>query len=358
MKRVVGIIATLLMVAMLASAQGCAGAQPAQQAQPTQPAQPAQQPQATSQPAAKSAVKAAAMYAIMNPPRAGGWDRADWLGIQYLRNQLGWDVTVGEGVPYPQTAATAAGYAEKGYNPVIFTDNGQIDAFKEVAPKYPKTWFAMMSLADALPDSPNVCAWFPDFYVYGNMVGAVAAEASKSGKIGVIGGVPIPALITLYSGVIEGAKYVRPDASVDVAWVGDWNDVAKHREVTSLMTQKGEDVIFAVSGNGTTGVFDGAAAGGAKVIGYASDWYDDAPKAVLTSVTIDAARMYKEMGEQFVAGKMEKKMNSLGASYFGVADFRGSLPADTVQKIQDTVSKMQNGSITVPVKMHDELMKQ
>src|SRR5674476_1281396 len=61
-------------------------------------------------------VKAGMMFSITNPPKAGGWDRADWVGVQYLKNDLGWEIAVAEGVPYPQTAGTAPGYAEKGYN--------------------------------------------------------------------------------------------------------------------------------------------------------------------------------------------------------------------------------------------------
>ncbi|MEW6546538.1 MAG: BMP family protein [Bacillota bacterium] len=343
MRKLIRGVALLLAVLMMVSVAGCAGKKV------EQPQQPAEQ--------AKPKVKAGIMYAIMNPARAGGWDRADWAGIEYLRKELGWEVTVAEGVPYPQTAATAAGYAEKGYDIVIFPDNGQIEAFKEVPPKYPKTWFVMTSLCDELPNSPRVAAWFPDLYVYGNVVGAIAAKASKTGTIGVIGGVPIPALITMYSGIIEGAKYVRPDAKVLVYWVGDWVDVPKHREVTTLQVQQGADVIFAVSGPGTTGVFEGAEAGGAKVIGYAADWYEDAPKAVLTSVLIDKRQMYRDMAEQFMSGKLEKKMVNCGAEFFKVADFRGSLPADKVKEIEELVGKMQQGEIVIPVKIHEEIAK-
>lgn len=308
--------------------------------------------------AAAAKVKSGTQYAITNPPKAGGWDRADWVGVQYLINDLGWEVAVAEGVPYPQSAATAAGYAEKGYNPVIFPDNGQIEAFKSVPAQYPKTWFVMMSGVDALPDAPNVAAWVPDFYKYGNVVGIIAAKASKSGKIGVIGGVPIPVLTIMFSGVIEGVKAVNPNAEVTVSWVGDWVDLPKHKEVTNVQVQKGVDVIFAVTGPGTTGVFESAESGGAKVIGYAADWYDEAPKAILTSALIDKGKMYQQMAEAFTNGTLTKQIYPCGNEYFAVAPYRNSVSGEVEKDTRETIAKLRSGELVIPVVSHDEINTQ
>lgn len=337
------VLAGLLVLLLLGLLAGCGGAAKEQKQQP-----PAQE---------KPKVKAGIMFSIVNPARAGGWDRADWAGIEALRNEYGWEVTVGEGVPYAQTAATAAGYAEKGYDLVIFPDAGQTEAFREVAPKYPKTWFVMMSMCDNLPNSPRVAAWSPDLYAYGEMVGLVAAKATKSGTIGLIGGVPVPALVTLFSGAIEAAKFVRPDVKVLTYFVGDWVDVAKHRELAALQIQQGADVIFPETGPGTLGCYEAAQAGGAKIVGFAWDMYEDAPKVMLTSVIINKPRMYKDLAEQFMSGKLEKKIVNCGAEYFGLSDFRGSLPEETVKEIQDLVAKLQKGELPIPVVIHEEIMK-
>ena len=307
--------------------------------------------------AADKKIRVGTQFNITNPPKAGGWDRADWPGIEYMRKVLGWEVSVAEGVPYPQSASIAAGYAEKGYDIVVFPDNGMIEAFKSVPAQYPKTWFIMTSGTDALPDAEKVAAWVPDFYVYGNMVGVVAALASKSGVIGVSGGVPIPVLLQMYSGIIEGAKAVRPSVKVDVSWVGDWVDLPKHKEVTNLQIQNGADVIFTVTGPGTTGVFEAAEQGGAKCIGYAADWYADAPKAVMTSVLIDKAQMYKDLGEKFLKGTLKKQIYPVGANFFKLADFHGSLNSQTIAKIQEVVKNLQTGKLKIPVVMHPEIEK-
>lgn len=306
-------------------------------------------------PEAEAKVKVAFLYAIANPERAGGWDRADWPGITYLRDELGWEVAIAENVSYADSWNTARNFANNGYDIIVFPSNGFLDAFLQVAPEFPNTWFVMTSLTDKLPSSPKAAAWVPDMYAYGCVVGMVAAKASKTGVIGVSGGMPIPVLQLMYSGIIEGAKYVNPNCKVIVNWAGDWVDIPKHRELTALQIRQGADVIFTVTGPATTGVFEAAEAGNAKVIGYAADWYNDAPKAVLTSVLVDKKRMYVDMANQFKSGTLEKKIVMCGPEYFSIADFRGSLPDTTVNEIRALFEDFKAGKIVIPVVNHPEV---
>jgi len=297
-------------------------------------------------------VQVGVIYSIPDPARAGGWDRAQYAGHTILETEFGWEVSIAEAVEFPKLAETAAEFAERGFDMVIFTSSAHVDAWKEVAPQYPDTWFLLMSVTETLPESDNVAAWVPDMYVYGNMVGAVAAMASESEVIGAIGGMPIPALKLMYSGIIEGAKAINPDSEVLVNWVGDWVDVPKHSEVTRLQIERGADVIFAVTGPGTKGVLDGAEAGNALVIGYAADWYHDAPGAILTSVLVDTPPMYRELAEAFEAGTLTKGINKLTAVNFTLADFRGKM-SDIEAQIKDTFAKIQRGEIQIPRVMHE-----
>lgn len=297
-------------------------------------------------------VRVGVIYSVADPARAGGWDRAQFVGHQFLEEEYGWEISIAEAVDFPKLAETAAEFAENGYDIVIFTSSGHTDAWMEVAPQYPDTWFVLMSATETLPDCDNAVAWSPDFYVYGTMVGAVAAMASDSGIIGAIGGVPIPALTLSFSGIIEGAKAINPDTEVLISWVGDWDDVAKHSEVTRLQTEQGADVIFVVTGNATKGVYDGAEAGGALSIGYAADWYDDAPDAVLTSVLVDTPPMYKKLAELYLSGELKAEIHTLTAANFTLADFRGKLP-DKEAEIKEMVAQIQNGELEIPRVIHD-----
>lgn len=315
-------------------------------------------PAATEAPATTVAEmpKVCSMFSVPDPENGGGWDRAQSAGLSVLKDEYGWELSVAEDVPYAKISETTLNYLDKGYNMVIFPDNGMIESWKELAPQYPDTWMVMTSLADELPDSPKSAAYAPDFFVYGNMVGIAMAKASATGKIGIVGGAPIPVLETLFSGIIEGAKYVNPNIAYTVYWAGDWVDTAKHKELALLQTNDGADVLFTVTGPGAKGIYDAAVEGGAKVIGYAWDLYNDNPQAFMTSLQIDFPALYMEVAENFVNGTMEHKIYDMGLKYFYFADFRGSVPAEVEKDILDTVQQLKDGSLTITKVLHPEIM--
>lgn len=297
-------------------------------------------------------VKAAVIWSITDPERAGGWDRAQHAGYQVLKDEYGWELSVAEGVPYGDVAKIAADYAQRGYDIVILPDNGMIDAWKEVAPQCPDTWFVMMSNIDDMPDAEKVAAWYADPYVWGNVVGAIGAKLSESGVIGIVGGVPIKALEVEFSGIVEGARAANPSVEVEISFVGDWDNVANHSEVTKVLTERGADVLYTVSGPATKGVYEAAEAAGAFSIGYASDFYDDAPGTIATSVLIDLAPAYREMAEAYLAGTLAGKACLISNDAIGVADFRGSIPKELEAEILQVVEDIKSGKIVIPKVIH------
>lgn len=319
---------------------------------------PAEQPKEAEQPQeTPKTVKVGSMFSVPDPVNGGGWDRAHYQGLMVLKDKYGWDVSVAENVPYPKISETALNYLDKGYDMIIYPDNGMIESWKELSPQFKDNWMLMTSAVDELPDSPKVAAYAPNFYEYGNLVGIAAAKASKTGKIGLLGGSPIPVLESLFSGIIEGAKFVNPDSEVVVYWAGDWVDTAKHREITLLEIQEGVDVIFTVTGPAAKGVYEAAESKNAKVIGYCWDLYDDNPNAIMTSLMLDTPTMYDEVAKDFTNGTLEKKVYDLGSKYFNFADFRGSVPADVEKDILDTAEKFKSGEIKIPEVIHSEIMK-
>jgi basic membrane lipoprotein Med (substrate-binding protein (PBP1-ABC) superfamily) len=304
------------------------------------------------QAAAQAPVRAAAIFSVPNPSAVNGWDRGQSEGVQQLRNQ-GWNVTVAEAVPFPRLAETASGYAQSGFDVVIFTSSGHIGAWNEVAPKFPKTLFVLMSGTNKLPDAPNVRAYAADFYGYGVLAGVTAATASKSKRIAAVGGVAVPAQIAMFSGVIEGAKAVRPETEVFWAFSGDWVNVPRAREVAALQIQKGADVIVANAGPGTRGILDAAEAGKAVTIGYATDWYPDSNAGVLTSLLMNIPGWYAALAKDYAAKNLKPQIVTFGLESFALTDFRGKLSAADEKAVRDAFNRVQSRQLVVPVKMHD-----
>jgi basic membrane protein A len=296
-------------------------------------------------------VRAAAIFSIPNPAALNGWDRAQYEGVQHLISKHGWQVTIAEAVPFPRLAETAARYAESGYDAVIFTSSGHIGAWKEVAPRYPKTWFVLMSAVDTLPDAPNVVAYNPDFYAYGVLVGATAATASTARKIAAVGGAPVHALVVMFSGIIEGARAVRPEVEVATAFSGSWTDVPKVREVTTLQIQRGADIVFACAGASTKGILEAAEHAKVLTIGYVTDWYPDSP-STMTGVLMNIPGWYEALARDVAGKRLERKIVTFGIESFGLADFRGTIPPAREKEVRAVFARIQGGEVKVPVKHH------
>lgn len=296
------------------------------------------------------------IYSVPDPANAGGWDRAGWVGQTYLEQELGWEVTTAENVAFPELAEVARQFADRGYDFVVFTSSGHNDAWFEVAPQYPDTWFVMLSVATELPESDNVVAFSPDMFTYGAIVGAIGAIASETGQIGAMAGAPVPALLFLFSGIIEGSNAVRPGTEVDFAYTGDWVDLATHREVSRLLAADGADVLFVVSGPGTRGVFDGARDAGSLVIGYAAEWYDVAPESTLTSVIVDKRALYAMLAEMHATGELAREIHPIGPELFALGKFHESVTPEMRGEIESVFTDIQNGDLEIPEVLHEEVL--
>ncbi|MGS1096771.1 BMP family protein (plasmid) [Aquamicrobium terrae] len=303
--------------------------------------------------AAQDKIKAAVIFGVSNPASVNGWDRGHYQGVRKLIDGYGWDVTIAENVPFPLIAGTAENYAKAGYQVVVFTSSGQYKAWDQVAPNYPDTIFAMLSTTSTLPESKNVVAYEPDFFAYGVINGLIAAQSTQSNKIAGVAGLPVKAVEDMFSGIIEGAKAANPDVEFLHAISGDWTNIPRAREVTALQIQRGADVVLGNAGVGTRGILDASQSRKARFIGYATDWAEDAPDIVLTSVILGIDGWYDALAKDVVAGKVEPKIHTFGAETFKVMPLNDKLlSAEQIAKIEDSVRRYQAGETTVPVVPH------
>lgn len=303
---------------------------------------------------AQGKVKAAVIFGVDNPGSVNGWDRAHYDGAQQLIKQYGWDVDLAEGVPFPLLERTAERYGSSGYRVVVLTSSGQVRAMERAAPKFPDTTFAMLSTIGKLPPGDNVVAYAPDFFAYGVLNGIVAALTTKSGKIGFVAGVPVKAVEDMWSGIVEGAKAVRPTVEPLFAASGNWTDVPRAREVTDLTIRRGADVIIGNAGDGTLGILDAAKNSGAAFVGYATDWSADAPDTVLSSVLLGVNHWYDALAKEIDSGKVEARINWFGVDSFTVVPLNPKLAdADTIAQVEDSVRRYKSGELEVPVVQHE-----
>jgi basic membrane protein A len=112
--------------------------------------------------------------------------------------------------------------------------------------------------------------------------------ASKTGKIGFVGGMDIPLIRKFALGYEEGAKYVNPKIEVFQNMTGTtpaaWNDPTRGGELARSQFDRGADVVYAAAGATGLGVLQAAKDKGRLAIGVDSNQNYIHPGSILTSM--------------------------------------------------------------------------
>ena len=77
------------------------------------------------------------------------------------------------------------------------------------------------------------------------MSGMIAGGMTKTNKIGMVGGYPIPEVNRLMNAFMAGAKEVNPKVEFMVTFINSWFDPPKAKEAAFAMIDKGADVMYA-----------------------------------------------------------------------------------------------------------------
>ncbi len=182
--------------------------------------------------------------------------------------------------------------AGRGANPVIGVGFSQATSVEKVAKEFPKQQFVVI---DGVVKAPNVASVVFKEHEGSFLVGMMAAMASKSGKVGFVGGMDIPLIRRFQCGYEQGAKYANPKVEVLAAMTGTtpaaWSDPARGGELAKSQFAKGVDVVFAAAGGSGVGVYQAAKDAGRLAIGVDSNQNHLHPGTMLTSMVkrIDVA---------------------------------------------------------------------
>ena len=184
-----------------------------------------------------------------------------------------------------QREQAARRFAERGASPVVAVGFPQAAAIHLVAREFPKSQFAII---DAVVELPNVQSFVYREHEGAFLVGMLAALASKSGKIGFVGGMDIPLVRRFLCGYEQGARHVRPQVQLLSAMAGStpaaWTDPERGAELTRSQINQGVDVVFAAAGSTGLGILQAARDGGILGIGVDSNQNHLHPGSVLTSL--------------------------------------------------------------------------
>ena len=223
-------------------------------------------------------------------------------------------------------------------------------AARKVAKDFPKVSFLLGS--SGKPQAPNLSVF--DNYIQepAYLSGMIAGGVTKSNKIGMVGGFPIPEVNRLMNAFMMGAREVNPKVEFSVSFINSWFDPPKAKEAAFAMIDKGADVMYAER----FGVSDAAKEKGKLAIGNVIDTQPQYPETVVASAlwnmepSIDRAiKLVKDGKFKAEDYGQYSMMKHKGSELAPLGTFEKKIPADVIAKVRAKEKAILDGKFTVKV---------
>ncbi len=241
-------------------------------------------------------------------------------------------------------------YAEQGNTLIVGEAFAVEAAARKVAKDYPKTAFLLGS--SGKPVAPNFSVF--DNYIQepAYLSGMIAGAMTKSNRIGLVGGYPIPEVNRLMNAFMDGAREINPKIEFSIAFINSWFDPPKAKEASFAMLDKGADVLYAER----FGVSDAARERKALAIGNVINTQSSYPETVVASALWNMEPTIDRAIEAVKAGRFAAEdygpysmMKFKGSELAPLGTFEGKVPKAVMDKVTARQKAILDGSFTVKV---------
>jgi basic membrane protein A len=265
-------------------------------------------------------------------------------GISYMEVQASSDT---------QAEQVLRGLARKKLDLIAAIGFSQTQAVQKVAQEFPNVHFVLI---DSIAKGNNINSVMFKEEEGSYLVGLAAAMASKSKKIGFVGGMDIPLIRAFACGYAQGAKATSPKIEIMQNMVGTtsaaWNDPAKGGELARAQFDRGVDVVFAVAGGSGMGTLQMAKEKGKLAIGVDSNQNYMHPGTMLTSMVkrVDGA-IYDSFMQMkngtWKPGVTYKGLKEGGVDWVVDKNNRKIVSSDMEKRVNEARSNIISGKIKV-----------
>ncbi len=283
--------------------------------------------------------------------RDEGWNQSAYEGLERIRAELGAEVAHQETHTPVEFEAGFRDFGARGYALVFGHGFEFQDAAAKVGAEFPKTVFVTSSGNTIRPNvAPIVFELEQATYV----LGFVGARLSKTGRLGMVGGVEIPSVASTFLAFEAGAREARPDPVLSRSYVGSWEDVGAAREATLALLASGADVLIHNADAAARGFFQAVQTdANALAFGTNRDQTRLAPDRVLASATLDIAQAFLLVATEVQSGSFRARAIRYGLrdGVVGIAwnpALADRVPAEVRAQADALVSEIESGKLEVP----------
>lgn len=284
-----------------------------------------------------------------------GWNALAYDGLEQIKKELNAEISHVESKAPSQWEEHFRFYANKGYQLIFGHGFEYQEPARAVAADFPDTVFITTSGNTVLENvSPIVFELEEATYLLGIIAGAM----TKTGKVGLVGGMNIPPINSTFFAFEEGAKSIKPTIKVSRSYVGDWENISKAKELALSQIAEGVDFIFHNADAAGRGVFHAVEESrklGKDVYAFGSNrnQNDVAPEAILASAAIDP-KAFVHVAKLVKEGKFEPKIMWMGMAQDETIKviynpkLKERIPEDVLTKVESIRQKILSGEFKAP----------
>jgi basic membrane protein A len=271
------------------------------------------------------------------------------LALDDVEGSMEVTTTFSESVAVPDTERVIQEYLADDHD-VIWTHGSQFyESTAKLAAQNPDVTFIGEFDAEPAELPDNVWVIDRNFHVAFYPIGVLAGAATKTGKIGYVGGLSLPFSYSEVHAMQQALDDTGSEATITPVWTGDFNDPAKAQQITSQLLSQGNDVIVGSLNLGMVGVFNATKAveeGGVLVTAKYTDKSQFDPEHYATSAVYDFTKPLNDILTSIADGER--------SGYYPLGFDTGvQIPEpqhvddDVKAKVQQAVSDVTSGGVTV-----------
>jgi basic membrane lipoprotein Med (substrate-binding protein (PBP1-ABC) superfamily) len=285
----------------------------------------------------------------------GGWNAGAWAGLQRIRDELRAEISHVETRTPAEFEDGFRAYAQDGYGLIFGHGFEYQQAAARVGAEFPDSIFVTTSGNTV---RPNVAPMVFELEQATYLCGVLAARMTRSGIVGLLGGIDLPSIRSTFIAFRAGVKAVAPEVQVREVFIGNFDDVAVAREAALALLEEGADVLLHQANEAGRGVFQAVserARRGDRVYAFGTNrnQNDMAPDVILASATLDIPDAFVEVARRVRDGRFRAAPLRLGMAE-GIVDLvinpvlEDRIPPQTRQEIAAMKQRIREGELHVP----------
>lgn len=285
----------------------------------------------------------------------GGWNAGAYEGLGRIRDELGARVSHVETHTPAEFEESFRDYGARGYRLVFGHGFEYQDAAVRVGSEFPDTFFVTTSGSSV---RANVVPMVFELEQATYLAGHLAARMSRSGRLGLIGGLDLPSIRSTFLAFEAGARAARPDVEVREVFLGNFDDTAAAREAALALLEEGSDFLMHQANEAGRGVFQAvservAAGDVVYAIGTNRNQNAMAPEAVIASATLDLPAAFVAVARRVRDRELQAEPLRLGMADEIVRlelnpKLRERIADELVAELDALSEQIRAGSLVVP----------